>query len=80
MKHTCKHRIDQDLERVVDKVLDLEVETYCGQPAVCVIKTKEGKISQEIPGDKMGRGVASQWVPICQMHKALYPDYDGMDL
>ena len=53
----------------------------CGKPAVCIIKTKEGKLLQTDEAHTgMGRGVGSLWLPICEFHKENYPDHEGMSL
>jgi len=45
------------------------------------IVVKQGKLSQLDTGDKMmGRGVGSIYLPVCEMHRANYPDHDGFEL
>lgn len=54
----------------------------CGKPAVCVIEWKRGRLAitdGEQTGD-LGRGIASLWIPICELHKEAYPDHDGFEL
>lgn len=49
----------------------------CGQPAVAIVKVKQGKLTQQDRDQTIGRGVGTLWLPICEMHIASYPDYDG---
>ena len=53
----------------------------CGKLAVALIKLKEGRVTQlDTEGWEIGRGVGSQWIPVCQEHVSAYPDHDGFDL
>jgi len=59
----------------------IDANTRCGQPATCVIKISEGKLSiKNEDGDDIGRGVGSFYAPICDLHKSCYPDHDGFEL
>lgn len=53
----------------------------CGQPAVCAIVINKGRLSlKSETGDEMGRGVGSTYLPVCDLHKANYPDHEGIEL
>lgn len=69
---TCSHKVNGE---------------RCGKRASCVIKTHGGRLLQEPnPKDKFeddrpfGIGVGSTWTPICEEHKACYPDHEGFEL
>lgn len=80
-KETAEAFVDAVNHPTCRYMIDFENRTFCGAPAVCVIKTMDGgKLLLKSDDDTMGRGVGSTWEPMCEKHRHDFPDHEGFEL